>query len=239
MRFEGHILVAAPPETVWRALRDPSVLATIIPDCTRIEVQPGYRVDGNPDYTLGFEVGLPDERTGAEPILGWLHATRQLFGHALSFDLTLNDGVTRLQVAGSVQVATHQAATEVRYDLAATLPDARVVTWAAAAVEQAEAVIAAVGQRLAAAVQPVGVAANGLATFQTGAEVVAVTPRGRVVRLPTRAPAPTQGMLRRLVRADEQRAQARATQIAALVVVGGAALGLALAIAQIVRGRRG
>ncbi len=72
MRFEGSHTYDLPAKKVWVALRDPDVLQVIIPNCTRIERQPGHHPEGNNDFTLGFELGKADIATGDEPIVGWL-----------------------------------------------------------------------------------------------------------------------------------------------------------------------
>ena len=42
MNLNGETIIAAPPETVWRALNDPDVLRRAIPGCESLEKISGF-----------------------------------------------------------------------------------------------------------------------------------------------------------------------------------------------------
>jgi hypothetical protein len=206
MRFEGSRTIPAPVTTVWRALRDPDVLEVLIPHCVRIERQPGYRPESDSDFTLSFELAMPQEAGRAGLIIGWLEVDRQRAPHHLSLTLTLNDALVFMHVEGTLDLAAreHGRATEFHYTVDARVPGMRGVAWSAPVHEQAEHLISGMLDALTRLLPPDNTEASSTATTNghtpvTTPQVLLETQRGSVVLLPaTEIPAPTQGMLRRV-----------------------------------------
>jgi hypothetical protein len=225
MRFSGSRAIAAPPQAVWQALHQPDALEAIIPDCTRIERQPGYQPERAGDFALSFEVGRPNVSTGAEPIIGWLEVDRQRAPQHLALTLTLNDALYFMRIEGTIdlEARSHGSATFLRYACDADLPQMRGIGWSAEAHAMSERIITKALDRLE------RVTAGALVTAASGApsagratrpQVLAETARGNVVLLPaTEVPTPTQSMLRRLTQAQVRRL-ARQQRAIAVAVTG-------------------
>jgi carbon monoxide dehydrogenase subunit G len=205
-------MIAAPMSAVWYALRNPDVLEMIIPCCARIERQPGYRPESDNDFTLSFELDVPQKGGHTGLIIGWLEVDRQRPPHHLSLTLTLNDALVFMHAEGAIDLIAreHGQATEIHYAVDATVPGMRGVGWSASVHEQAEDMVSAMLDELARWLAHAGVATtvttNGHAPAAS-AQVVLETQRGSVVLLPaTEVPAPTQGMLRRVAFHRDRRA---------------------------------
>lgn len=240
MKFSQTREIGAPVALVWRALRDPDILKLMIPHCTRIERQPGHRVEGSHDFTMSFEIGSPDEETGAEPIIGWLEVDRQHPPRHLALTLTLNDALHLMRVNGTIDLhpLAEGTRTELVFTCQAQLPEQRGIGWSADAHAGTQEVIAYVLDRLATVVEmetftaTVGVAAavnqhpHLASVAVTSPQVLMRTELGQIVRLPpVEVPAPTQSMLRRLRMIDARHAAQRMRLIVASAVGGVIILG--------------
>ena len=230
MRFEGAQVLDAPPRLVLRALRDPAILEACIPNCTRIEAQPGYRPDQSDEVILGIEIGTANPTTGAEPIVGWIEAVGLTMGLGLHFSLTLDDGVTNMRANGTLRLSgrDHDRRTELRYTLDAGVVGQPAGNWSPAAIVTTQRTIAQFAETLVRLVEtpdlsfvsPV-VAPAAAAEQSGGVQVLVESRRGQVVWLPAHpVPSPTQGMLRRV---DEMTA-ARSRQIMRWWAMGAAAM---------------
>lgn len=228
MRFEGSRTIPAPIMAVWFALRNPDVLEVLIPHCVRIERQPGYHPESDSDFTLSFEMDMPQAEGRTGLIIGWLEVDRQRPPHHLSLTLTLNDALVFMHVEGTLDLAArgHGQATEVHYSVDARVPGMRGVGWSAPVAEQAEHLISRMLDELTHLLPQIAPETTANApttnghTPVTAPQVLLETQRGSVVLLPaTEMPAPTQGMLRRVefsrVRRNE-RHQRNITAFAAL-----------------------
>ncbi len=239
MRFTGTRMYALPPAAIWRALHDPDLLEQIIPNCTRIERQPGYHMEHDGDFALGFEVGRPNAATGAEPIIGWLEVDRQVRHRHMAINLTLNDALTLLRAEGTVTLRAreHGQYTEVHYDLDVRLPGMRGIGWSVQAHEQAESIVTHLLDAIPEAVESVLVAtAAGTGPFgdvaHAGANghprILLENERGHVILLPAaEVPTPTQSMLRRIMQAQRRRAERHQRAIVLWALAG--TLGIASA----------
>lgn len=235
MRFEGSRLIAAPVSAVWYALRNPDVLEVMIPHCARIERQPGYRPESDADFTLSFELDVPQKSGHTGLIIGWLEVDRQRPPHHLSLTLTLNDALVFMHAEGTIDLTAreHGQATEIHYMVDAKVPGMRGVGWSASVHEQAEDMVGAMLDELARWLVRAGVATtvtptNGHA-HATAPQVVLESERGSVILLPaTEVPAPTQGMLRRVTFnrqrrvARQQRSVVTAATMSALAIASAA-----------------
>lgn len=224
MRFSGTHTLGAPISAIWRALHQPDILEVIIPDCRRIERQPGYRPESAGDYALSFEIGAPNTVTGAEPIIGWLEVDRQRPPHHLTMNLTLNDTMYFMRIQGTIDLVAQAGETQVRYSVDAELPNLRGVGWSASAHAESEQIIADIFTRLAQVTEQQSTSADSTPAssppLATRPQVLLTTPRGNVMLLPaTEVHAPTQSMLRRLL-SVEQRRTARQQRIIALAALG-------------------
>ena len=239
MRFEGTRIIAAPVGAVWYALRNPDALEVVIPHCARIERQPGYRPESDSDFTLSFELAIPQDDGQPGAIIGWLEVDRQRPLHHLSLTLTLNDALVFMYVEGSVDLTAreHGQQTEVHYTVEAKVPGMRGVGWSAQVHTHAQQVIGTMLDELSLLIEhsvtttvPQHAQANGIAPVHvTSPQVLLETQRGSVVLLPiTEVPAPTQAMLRRVQRAKlrrnerQQRTIASAVTLSAVAVLSGA-----------------
>jgi hypothetical protein len=233
MRFTGTRTYAIPPAAIWRALHDPEILEQIIPNCTRIERQPGYQVEHDGDFALGFEVGRPNATTGAEPIIGWLEVDRQVHHRHLGINLTLNDALTLLRAEGTVALHAreHGQHTAVQYDLDVRLPGMRGIGWSAQAHEQAESIITRMLDAIPATVENVLVASAvdvAHASANGHPRILLENERGHVVLLPAaEVPTPTQSMLRRIMQAQRRRTERHQRAIVLWTLAG--TLGIASA----------
>jgi carbon monoxide dehydrogenase subunit G len=205
MRFEGSRIIAAPESAVWYALRNPDVLEVLIPHCSRIERQPGYRPESDADFTLSFELDVPQKSGHTGLIIGWLEVDRQRPPHHLSLTLTLNDALVFMHAEGTIDLTAreHGHATEIHYAVEAKVPGMRGVGWSASVHEEAEDLVGAMLDELARWLVHAGVATTATTTNghapAASPQVMLATPRGSVILLPaTEVPAPTQGMLRRV-----------------------------------------
>jgi hypothetical protein len=228
MRFEGSRLISAPAASVWRALRDPEVLEQIIPNCTRIERQPRHHVEGDNDFAFGFEIGRPDETTGAEPIVGWLEVDRQSYQRHMAINLTLNDALTFLRADGIITLyaRAHGQETEIHYNFDVRFPGMRGIGWSSQAHANAEATIMTMLDVL-----PTKLTST-VPSKGSRPSVLLANERGHVVLLPAiEAPATTQSMLRRVIQA-ERRHLARRQRTIILWAIGGT-LGVAATVAAI------
>lgn len=218
MRFEGTRVIAAPVSTVWFALRNPDILEVVIPHCRRIERQPGFRPEGESDFTLSFELGVPQDDGQPGSIIGWLEVDRQRPLHHLSLSLTLNDALVFMHVDGTLDFIArdHGQQTEIHYAIDARVPGMRGVGWSAQVHIHAQQVIGGMLDELSRLIEqrveiapsqpyaPNGHAPQSATSAQP--RVLLETRRGSVVLLPaTEVPAPTQAMLRRVQRARMRR----------------------------------
>lgn len=228
MRFEGSHTFDLPVEKIWVALRDPDVLQIIIPNCTRIERQPGHHPEGTNDFTLGFELGKADITTGNEPIVGWLEIDRQIPHKRMGVTVTLNDSLTLLRAEGSISLheREHGQKTELHYHLNVHFPEINSIGWSAQAYSVAQTYMGGMLQAMPEAIDAAqaahaGVHKNGTHTLRTDL--------GHITLMsPHEVPGPTQGMLRRIDDLEERR-QARHVQQVAIIVGIGVVGGLALA----------
>jgi len=229
MRFEGSRTISAPLVPVWQALRDPEILEVLIPHCSRIERQPGYRPESDADFTLSFELDVPQSSGHAGLIIGWLEVDRQRPPHHLSLTLTLNDALIFMHVEGAIDLSAreHGRATEVHYVMEAKVPGMRGVGWSASVHEQAEHLINGMLDELSRLLPTTDaesiaghVGINGHMP-SNAPHVLLETQRGTVVLLPaTEVPAPTQGMLRRVEYNRERRAARHQRNIFTVAVLG-------------------
>ena len=231
MRFEGSRVINAPVGAVWYALRNPDTLEVLIPRCTRIERQPGYRPESASDFTLSFESATADQIPNDGAIIGWLEVDRQRPPHHLALTLTLNDALIFMHVEGVIDLAARDGgrATELRYAIDAKVPGLRGVGWSARAHEEAEGLISGMLDELvrllATDVEASMQRANGYIMPTDQPQVLLETQRGSVVLLPaTEVPAPTQGMLRRVQRQQARRAARQQRQFAAAIALGSVAI---------------
>lgn len=221
MQFTGTRTLEAPVKAVWRTLRDPEILEQIIPNCTRIERQPRHHVDGDGDFALGFEIGRPDEQTGAEPIIGWLEVDRVMHHRHMGVMLTLNDALTFLRADGTITLheREHGQRTDLRYTFEVRFPGLRGVGWSANAHTRAEAIISAMLNTLAVKATALVAVTAGNEAANGHPRILLENERGHVVLLPAvEVPAPTQSMLRRVLRAAGRRETRQQRSIALLVL---------------------
>jgi hypothetical protein len=231
MRFDGSRIIEAPVSAVWYALRNPDTLEVLIPRCSRIERQPGYRPESNSDFTLSFESAAPTQNPSDGPIIGWLEVDRQRPLHHLALTLTLNDALTFMHIEGTIDLVARNGghATELRYAVDARVPGLRGVGWSSRAGEETEQLINGMLNELARLlstnVESSMQSANGYATPTDHPQVLLETQRGSVVLLPaTEVPAPTQGMLRRVQRQQARREARQQRQFAAAIALGSVAV---------------
>src|SRR5579875_3344504 len=228
MRFEGSRVIHTPIVPVWQALRDPDVLEVLIPHCARIERQPGYRPESADDFTLSFELDVPQEGGHVGLIIGWLEVDRQRPPHHLSLTLTLNDALIFMHVEGTVDLVSRDQgrATEVRYAIDAKIPGMRGIGWSASVHDQAQHLIEGMLDELNRLLPATdGADAGPISGMRhlRGREphVLAETQRGTVVLLPaTEVPAPTQGKLRRVEYHRQRRAARHQRNIITVATLG-------------------
>jgi hypothetical protein len=217
MRFEGTRTYDIPASTLWRAIRDPDTLEHIIPNCHRIERQPGYQPDSDIDFSMGFEIGTTDEQTGAEPIIGWLEVDHQSPRRHLTLTVTLNDALAFLRIEGTLHFHARGNGnqTELRYNFNARFPEVKGnVDWSAEAHAQAEQVISDMLDKIPDAIEvvPSGVSSTTYQNVEENSKMPRVLTQnhyGQVVLMPQNEVPTTQSMLRRLEARDERRALRR------------------------------
>jgi hypothetical protein len=221
MRFEGTRSIDMPATDIWHALRNPLILEHIIPNCTRIERQPGHTIEGERDFAMGFEIGTTDVATGAEPIIGWIEVDRQSASRHMGVSLTLNDALTFLRAEGMITLHSREREhrTDLHYSFEVRFPGLQGVGWSSEAHASAETTIAGILDALPRAIKLLANASQsaGHKIEQRVAgkpRILAQSERGKVVLMPAiEVPAPTQSMLRRLAASKERRLRRRARTI--------------------------
>ncbi len=216
MKFEGSQSFRFPIELVWNALHNPEILGQIIPNCSRIERQPGIPAGNAGDYALGFEINK--ETDAGKPIIGWLEVDRQTHLRYMTISITLNGSLTYLKSEGYIAFhfneKEHQ--TEAHYSIDTQFPEMRGIGWSAGAYNAAIGVIQMIAESLNTALTqleqpPASQSAQSEHTLRHN-EPGRVTVLSRVD-----SPAPTQAMLRRI---EEMRERKEHDRIRAFTVYG-------------------